>query len=294
MLITGKTKTLIYAAVAVLGIAILATVIGSIQFRPGDPSFFYQFLDFRFRGGSAEGLHSDIPLGRILAVIIIALAVLVAVVLIFFPKLRKRFLKRLAIALITGFLILFIASRLLMNAKEPEGGEELRSQLMKEFSEETTESAEFTVEDYEPEPSQPLIILTSVVLVLGGAVGVFFLWRRLQKNRQTPPARELSKKAQEALERVDAGNDFKNTVIRCYVEMSEIIGKYRGIRRKGDMTPREFESVLLEAGFPVNAIDRLTVLFERVRYGAEQLDRDEEKKAVDCLTTVAQSCGGNQ
>lgn len=294
-MLNSRTKILLYAGIAIVTVAVLATVIGNVSFNPGDPAFFRQFLNFGFRTGSTEIGQTSLPLGSILTIIIIATAVLLVVVLIFFPRLRREFIKRLAIALVTALLILFVASRILMNTEVPEADEELRNRLLGDFTEDASGIPAGQTEDYEPEPSQALVIVTSVVLVVGALVGLFFLVRKLREGkRDAPPLAELSQKAQDAVDRVEAGHNFRNTVIRCYVEMSEIAAKHRGVKRREDMTPREFESVLIEAGFPDQAIDDFTVLFERVRYGAEDLPPADEQQALECLRVVSQSCGGIQ
>jgi hypothetical protein len=78
--------------------------------------------------------------------------------------------------------------------------------------------------------------------------------------------------------------------MRCYYEMSRVLRQQRGIRRDQAMTPREFAIFLEEAGLPVEAVGRLTRLFEQVRYGAKVPDRREEAQALASLEAVVAFC----
>jgi hypothetical protein len=58
------------------------------------------------------------------------------------------------------------------------------------------------------------------------------------------------------------------------------------------MTPREFEARLATAGLREDHIQRLTRLFEAVRYGTQSPGKREEREAVDCLTAIVRFCKG--
>ena len=75
--------------------------------------------------------------------------------------------------------------------------------------------------------------------------------------------------------------------------MSQILSEQRGIRRSATMTPREFEQKLRGAGLPGDDVERLTRLFESVRYGARVPNEHQERQAVACLTAIAESCTGS-
>ena len=57
------------------------------------------------------------------------------------------------------------------------------------------------------------------------------------------------------------------------------------------MTPREFEQYLAKSGLRTEDIQRLTRLFESVRYGDKSPGKREEKEAVDCLNAIVRAYG---
>lgn len=125
------------------------------------------------------------------------------------------------------------------------------------------------------------------VLIASMLVGVFMIvWRRI--HRTASPLELVKHEAQDAIEALHAGNDLKDTVMRCYFEMSRIISKRQGIRRDKAMTPREFEKDLIKAGLPSEYVRQLTRLFEAVRYGRKIPGEKEEHQAISCLTRIAE------
>jgi hypothetical protein len=127
-------------------------------------------------------------------------------------------------------------------------------------------------------------LLVAMVLVGLG----WLVWR--SRRRQVRPLVQLAQQAEEAVEAIQAGADLRDTVMRCYYEMSQVLHRQRGIRRPQAMTPREFAASLEEVGLPTEAIRRLTELFEKVRYGAKPLGQDEGSQALTCLETIIEFC----
>ena len=64
----------------------------------------------------------------------------------------------------------------------------------------------------------------------------------------------------------------------------------RGIRRQEAVTPSEFEKQLEDAGLPREPVADLTRLFEEVRYGSKILGEWEGRRAIACLTAIADAC----
>jgi hypothetical protein len=129
-----------------------------------------------------------------------------------------------------------------------------------------------------------LALLVATVLVGLG----WFVWRR--RRRADSPLKRLAQQAEEAIDAIQAGADLRDTVMRCYYEMSRVLRQQRGIRRHQAMTPREFVAFLGEAGLPSEAVRRLTELFEQVRYGAKAPSQEEETQALACLKTIVEFC----
>ena len=286
--VNERARVLLASAVVLVGIVILVSVIEWVEFKPASPLPALRVREQAEGSGASTDVTAGTRMSRLIGLLTLSLLVATAVLLIIFPALRKTFFKRFIIAAVIGMIILFIASRISLDPREEEEARELPNfQEMPDLPERVQQRRQ---EDFEAEPSESLVIIASVIIVLGFGVGAFFVWRRIRARFRRSDLKALSQTAQEAAERLAAGQDRKNTVIRCYQEMTDILAMERGIRRKRDMTPREFERQLLAAGLPAQEVDQLTHLFERVRYGAEDLDRKEEQDAVACLTAIAQAC----
>jgi hypothetical protein len=108
---------------------------------------------------------------------------------------------------------------------------------------------------------------------------------------QTPlPA--IRKAAREALVELDRGGGFEHAILRCYSEMCRAVGEVKGLRRQSAMTPSEFSMKLAQAGLPAGPVDRLTQLFEAVRYGDRRGGRVESDQAAASLRSILDHCGG--
>jgi hypothetical protein len=197
---------------------------------------------------------------------------------------RKRILRSL------GLLMWIIAFYVLLRQ---------RPEFLEQLSQQGAQAAPYTellFRDVEFVASPPTWLIWAVTLPLAALVATglvalaWYLWRRAH-----PPASPLERLGQEARQAVDAlqaGADLKDTVMRCYFEMSRVLGEQMGLVREQAMTPREFESSLAQAGLPDEQVQRLTRLFEDVRYGAKPPGRSQEAQALDCLTAVVRACGG--
>ena len=133
-----------------------------------------------------------------------------------------------------------------------------------------------------------LIAMALIGLPLG--LVAYLRWRSRQQASPLGHVKELAIEAQNAIDSLAAGADLKNVVTRCYARMSQVLGEKRGIHRRATMTPREFERRLRRAGLPNQPIHQLTELFERVRYGAKDTGPEEERRALESLRAIVQSC----
>jgi hypothetical protein len=134
-----------------------------------------------------------------------------------------------------------------------------------------------------------LLSLTATILLtfLGWRV---WLWSRARFMPPPEPLpQRLAQTAQDALRALQGGGGLHNTILRCYQQMSDLVAERRGVQRQAFMTPREFVQWMEQAGIPREPVQRLTRLFELVRYGAKSLGAPEEAEAVACLTALAET-----
>ncbi|MBN1564278.1 MAG: DUF4129 domain-containing protein [Anaerolineae bacterium] len=207
------------------------------------------------------------------------------VVSLFSAKGRRRLLANLILVAFLFWLLNYIESH-------PIEENPRTSEVM---ADDTGELAESTSPTIFTEDEAPAWLATVVILVaaLVGAgllgVGVWFFQQRT-KHALPLPLDSLAETAQDTIESLQAGGDFRTAIIQCYYEMNRVIKLERGISRETTTTPREFETYLIKRGLPKEALATLTRLFEQVRYGNAPSRTDDEALAVDCLTKIVDSC----
>ncbi len=149
-------------------------------------------------------------------------------------------------------------------------------------------------EIFTPEEVSPIwryLITLVIVAVLG--VLIWWVWRVWSKSQQIEETslKEFSMIAKKSLDDLDAGAEWEDVIVRSYVQMGEVVNERRGIRRDIEMTPNEFSERLIEAGLPASPVQRLTRLFERVRYSRHSAGEEEVNEAVACLNEIASVFG---
>jgi uncharacterized membrane protein len=154
-------------------------------------------------------------------------------------------------------------------------------------------SEELSNVEFVANPPQWLVLVASlVVAVLLASAVIGILWYVYRRRRQRAnPLEKLAQEAQDALDALHAGRPWKDTVRRCYFEMSRVLRDQQGISRDKTMTTREFERHLVEAGLPREHVRGLTRLFEEVRYGAKVAGEPQEREAITCLTAIVETSG---
>jgi 4-amino-4-deoxy-L-arabinose transferase-like glycosyltransferase len=281
-----RIGVLLFSGLAIAAIVLLAAGLSDLELQPGRPLARREQAEEALRLFSTEIPGADI-LGYAfvvlyyLAVLLLPFAIIYVIIS---PEARKRVLRSL------GLLMWFIALFLVMRAR-PELFEELQVEPggAPLPSGANLRLVEFAA-DY-PSWAVPLATVGLAVLAAAAMVGVaWYVWRRSR-----PPAgslEQLAREAQDAIDALQAGADVKDTVMRCYFEMSRVLREQRGIEREEAMTPRVFEASLKDAGLPDREVEQLTRLFESVRYGARPPGEQEEQQAIACLEAVVQACRG--
>ena len=128
------------------------------------------------------------------------------------------------------------------------------------------------------------LVITGLVLLVF-AVGIW-LYRTTSKAPSTTDL--IKEEARNALKEIQEGKELSNIVIRCYMQMVHVLETERGIEREDSMTTQEFKRLLVSHDFPERAVNRLTSLFEKVRYGNKRIEVNDEVTAVDCLTAITE------
>jgi len=279
---------LVLCLLVVAGAGILAASLHDVQFEPAHP--------FAAAVGSGPLLSlprleisAQTPLWKIL---LLWLAFVLNLILFFFllsPEARKRIIRQV-VSFAVGILALLIALRYRMiqlpeiaaNSVEETGAGIPQLGSTPEFA------------DFQP-PHVPAWMTYAVSLVILWAVilGAWFLYRRWQRlnSRRNASLETLANIARTSLRDLGQGREWGDVVIETYARMSDTVSSQRGLSRAVASTPREFAGRLAAAGLPPDSVDRLTRLFESVRYGGHSSTEREMREAVACLESVVRACG---
>jgi hypothetical protein len=289
---TGKRKViLISLGAAIVGILSLSIGLTGLTLQPGD------FLPLmgsmpvgNYQGFDMPGGQVLLQFIRVIYLLAIVTIPIVMIYLIISPTARKRLLKfllrSLPFLLVLYFFILFL--------KRLSGNNTPDTPMI--VGSPANQAAQGQVPPLPPipNPSETTIVIISVIIsvIMVSIIGValWFLWRRRQPDNS--PKQLIARQAQSALDALQAGGDLKNTIIRCYYQMSAVINQQRGIQRSQAMTPHEFEQYLASNGLPGEPVSQLTHLFEEVRYGDLPAGAAEEQVALNSLTAIIEACGG--
>jgi hypothetical protein len=272
-----------YLCAAISALTVLAAGLAQLSFRPGRSYILNGDQTPDATSGAPAASMGDLGYWRLLltAIVLVALGYFV-LTLIFSAKLRWQLLRQLARVLLVVLLIYLILSRLIgapevlppaqPAAEPPPPAQTLTGEPLPAFV---------------AQPAPWLVALVSLVLAALLIAGIWYFWRRSR-----PVANPMTTLAQAAIENIQAGGDVQSVVLRCYLEMSQVLGQQRGIERARAMTPREFAQHLAASGVRDQHILQLTRLFEGARYGAQPPSPRDERAAVECLTAIVHAYGG--
>jgi hypothetical protein len=130
----------------------------------------------------------------------------------------------------------------------------------------------------------PLIV---VLLILSGLILRRLFTRKPLKERKE--ALPIIQVVANAVRESEEGREPADIVLRCYRDMCKILG--RKVAMSMDLTAREFETLLLQAGVQEKEVTGLTDLFEQVRYGRHLTGPGEQAEALALLKTLEQKYG---
>jgi len=227
----------------------------------------------------------------ILCVIMIPIYILVN---LFTPQGRRRLLKGLIQLLVISFIMYLFMNLAESFSKRNEEMEPEAQTFELGEGEALPEGLATAAEEEATEPSPWLdvgiclglaFLLAILITVL--AWGVY----RASRERTGDAVIRLADEAQDALDALQAGGNIRDTVIRCYLQMTLVLAEERHVRREEAMTPHEFEQILLtKLKLPEIPVRRLTGLFEAVRYGDYHPGKREELEAIDSLSAIVSAC----
>ena len=284
----NKRLILVFSILALGALTVLATGLSNVPFR-GAQSFRRE-EDARALGAVPQNLINsmvDIPLWQQISLWLLILIMIVLISALLSPELRKRLLLIIIRVGITywAFYIVFNRYREILQ------GMGLRP----------TQQQAGGASDALPPPEfvpPQTISLASYLVSFGLAVllvllawKLFNLWKENSAATAGLPLNKIARIARSSLNDLSSGRESTDVIMNCYFRMSDVVENKRNFSRNPSMTPAEFATRLEQGGLPSEAVQRLTRLFERVRYGGYRSETRDVNEAVACLTTILHHCG---
>jgi len=291
---------LMIAAAMVLAITaafFLSIGIDSLTLRPGSARSVQP-------GAAAAGSKTaDSPrsnLVHILRIVWAVLAVIIVLCLLFWPTFRRLLLKHM-LAQLAYLAVLFLLAVLVFatmndDPQQPPGPapspDTLHATGGVPGSSASADPPDGSITAAQPTAEIPLwqigLIAASAMAVL--LVLIFagmYASRRIHSSSPTARSslRDIAAEADQAVDRLQAGDDPASVILECYRRMVAIVEERSGIENRSSLTPREFAQRLSTERMGTDHIARLTAIFEHVRYGERRAALYREE-ALACLAAV--------
>ena len=284
-LFNGKAWIILLAFVALIGLVILASGLNGMKFDAPNMVKLDNF--FRLRDPS---LPEDTDHNPWLRYLVIGMFIVLFFVML--GPIRPQTSKGLLVQLVRFFVFTAIAMVVLSRF----------AQNNPMFSEEgQAESGSGELGAQLPSLAPPVVTpqwefwITVLVVVVIGVIAIVIFNRYVDRWFQPKTnLEEIADIARLALDDLSKNKESRNVIIRSYTRMNAAVNQYRGIAREAAMTPAEFASHLEKEGLPGEAIHGLTRVFEKVRYGGQNVSAEEVKEAKQCLTNILKACEAKQ
>ena len=283
---TARGRRIVFVALFLLFFALLVVLIGSLnqlELAPGKPlpNLFARHPDAETAGGEVGWNLDSVRIGSLFFALVLAWLVFLVIGAIFSRRLRRSLLITSAIALAIFVALLWVKppEKVPLEGAEASGGYLFPEQM----------GDRIQVEIPQTPPPNWAVILTAVgaaVIAAGvAALLIVKIWPAFHHRRSDALLAELAKRAQDAADRIRAGADLGDAVRRCYKEMSELLCTRANVTDVVVLTPREFAEALRARGMQDEYVDRLTAIFEQVRYGGRPGTAFADE-AIACLDAI--------
>jgi hypothetical protein len=279
-----KFRVLCLASAGLLGIVLLAAALGSFTFTTP-----YQLLSENSTGSSGPIPYT--ALLRMFFVVLILVIPLLGYLLVRVAQ-HRRWVLLLLLALFALAYVIVVARPIPRQLEQNAGiSETSEAQQPVSITPQPALSSPPDIGAAELTPTLVwLLSLGLAALILVGAGGVYLIMRSY-RTRPVSPLESIATSAETALQAIEQDGDMHAAVLRCYASMLAA-SRQQGLDRPIHLTPAEFIQRLVQVGLPPGPVERLTHLFEAVRYSPHAPTPEMEAEAVDCLQVMVQAARG--
>ena len=288
-LLENKRLILVLAALALAALTVLAISLNEVPFR--DAQQFSKSSESARRINPQEIINAwvEIPWWRQLGLWVLLLVLVILIGYLLPPELRKRLILRFLRMALTfwGLFYLFKNYGHMLPALDLDVAQGPAAQSS---NVRTVASPVFVPSEISPTFSY-LVSFGVALLLLVIIWALYRGWQKYASQSNQKPLDEIARIARSSLRDLSSGRDSSDVIINCYLRMGDVVSSKRHLHRAIAMTPHEFAVRLEQAGLPGDAVNRLTRLFEGVRYGDRKSSSKDVNEAVNCLTTILHYCG---
>lgn len=275
-----KRVTLLFLVGTLVSLIMLSGSLSNLQLRSGTafPSAgeFSSETSF-FTTPSSQNANSLTLLKGIFSLILLMLMIYVTVRFMSLVNMKR--LKRVLSVIAALLVLLILIAQIPLTPSTPRPNETSPSPIAPHFEYPASPLGE---------PPGELMLLVLIVFAVVVALLVFHVWGIWLK--QSGMTKQILHEAEFAIHEIQSGENLRNVIFRCYLQMTHALQEERKIERNNNMTVREFEDWLEEKGFPIVPIHQLTQLFEKARYGTQLTMKEDEKVAIESLGEIIRFC----
>jgi hypothetical protein len=287
-----KRVILFVALLAIVALVALGSLLKDVTFSPPHPLSQSESQTIKISVSEVVERIAEVPIWKQVVFWILLFFIILLISSLLSPEMRKRLLLGfLRMALFT-FVLIYIVQK---NPGFLEGI--LPQNLFGNGPSEQNPFKDIPAPVFEPPQISgwlSFLITFGIVLLFALVVWRVNRWwvRQNELLALRRPLEELAEITRDSLRDLSLRNaSYHDTIIQCYERMSRAVGVKRGLSREISMTPSEFVTRLEKAGLPHESVNRLTQLFETVRYGSQISEQREVDEAISCLTTILKYCG---
>jgi hypothetical protein len=283
-----KRLVLVFAVLALGALTALAISLSEVPFREGQHFVREQVEQAPVPPSLVAPVFVDIPLWQQLLALIVLALLIVLIALLLSPEMRKRMFLLLIRGVLTALGIYYV----LKNYRD----QIIPFNLQGAAESVAGDATAVPMPVFQPPSVSPafsyLISFAFALIVLTVGWIVYRHWQtRYGVLGRSKPLDEIARIARSSLHDLSSDRNSSDVIINCYLRMSDAVSSKRQLQREVAMTPHEFAVRLERAGLPGDAVNRLTRLFEGVRYGDRRSNPKDVNEAVSCLKTILQYCG---
>jgi len=145
-----------------------------------------------------------------------------------------------------------------------------------------------TSDAYEPEFAWiPVLVLLGLLLLGLGAAALAARRRRRARDDEAPTLGEaLADVLDETLDALRAERDSRRAVIAAYARLERVLAAHGLARRPADAPLEYLARVLGDLSVTPDAVQRLTLLFERAKFSHHEVDEPMKEDAIEALMSV--------